>query len=369
MYEQHKDGEISALQSFIIIINIMIGTGIMGISRSVAEVSQQDAWISVFINGIFISFIMIIIVYTISKFPQYNFLQYTSYLLSKPIGYLITLAFTLYGLLVVALVIRFLTEMVITWLLPNTPSWIINFVIALTTLYMTKNGATILARFNEVIVFMLIPFGLLVFIALPQSSFINLRPIGGSGISNILKGIMPSFFAFAGYEELLVYYPYISDKQRPIMKQSAIAVFIVGLFYTLTVMAHIALYGPQEIRQVLYPSINYLMAVEFPIVERMEIFYATFWTFTVLATIGIQYLASCILLQNIFSTKKTSFFVYIVLPIVFTLSLIPQDTTEVISFSEKIGKLNIFFGLLLPIILFLMYFIRGGKNKKYEKNN
>lgn len=368
MYQKYKNGEISAIQSFIIILSVSIGAGILGLSRVVAEVAQQDAWISVLINGFFISCIMVMMVYTISKFPQYNFLQYTCYLLSTPLGYLVAISYSVYSTLVTAVVIRFLSEMVYTWLLPNTPLYIINFIIIATIVYMNKNGITALARFAETLAFLLIPFALLIFIGLPEASLINLRPIGGAGLRAIFKGILPSFFSFAGYEVLLIYYPYISDKQRPIMKYSVSALLMITVFYTAAVMSQIALYGPQEISQVLYPSINYLTAVDFPVIERTEIFFTIFWTFTVLVTIGIQYLAGCIVLQNIFSTRKTSFFVYLLSPVVYLLSLYPQNTAEVMEYGDKVGNLNIFFGLLLPLILLIMYLIKGRKDN-YEENN
>lgn len=368
LYNKNRNGEISAMQSFAILVNMIIGTGILGLSRSVAEVSKQDAWISVFINGLFITFMVVIIIYTISKFPKYNFLQYSCYLLSKPLGYIFSFCYTVYGIFLTVTVISFLSEMVSTWLLLDTPNYIIKLLVVLTIVYMTKNGLTILARFNECILFLLIPLALLIFVGLPEASLVNLKPIGGSGLSNILKGVLPSFYAFAGYETLLVYYPYISNKQKPVMKYSVLAIISVTLFYTATVMAQIALYGPDEIQVVLYPSINYLTSVTTPVIERTELFFTVFWIFTVIATAGIQYLSSGILLQNIFRTKKTNFFIYAFAPIIYFLSLLPPNIATVIDLGEKMGNANIIFGLMLPILLFIMYLIRG-RNHSYEKNN
>ncbi|SNT10164.1 spore germination protein (amino acid permease) [Anaerovirgula multivorans] len=367
MYQKYRNGEISAIQLHILIISFLICAGVLDLSRLVGAVSQQDAWISVFINGLFISFIMIIIVYTISRFPQYNFLQYISYLLGKPLGYLVAISYCFYAALVTATIIRLLSEMIYTWLLPNTSIYILNFIIVITALYMIRNGLTVLARFNEVIVFMLIPFFVLIFVGLPEASLINLRPIGGAGIVNILKGVVPSFFAFGGSEIVLVYYPYISDKQKPIMKYSVISIMLVTAFYTALVISQMAFYGPQEIQQVLYPSISYLSASIFPVIERLELFFTIFWIFTVLATIGIQYLASCIVLQNIFVAKKTSFFAYILAPVIYLLSLYPQNTAEVVDFGDTIGKIYTFYGLALPLLLLIMYFIK--EKKSIDKKN
>ncbi len=368
MYNKNSNGEISAMQSFSILINMIVGTGILGLSRSVAEISQQDAWLSVLINGIFITFIVVIIVYTISKFPKYNFLQYSCYLLSKPLGYIFVFCYAIYGIALTVTVISFLSEMISTWLLFNTPSYIIKLLIVLTVVYMTKNGLTILARFNECIIFLLIPLALLIFVGLPEASLVNLKPIGGSGLSNILKGALPSFYAFAGYETLLVYYPYISNKQKPIMKYSVIAIISVTLLYTAMVMTQIALYGPDEILTVLYPSINYLTSVTTPVFERTELFFTVFWIFTVIATSGIQYLSSAILFQNIFKTKKINFFVYAFAPIIYVLSLLPQNVAVVTDLGEKMGNANIVFGFLLPILLFIMLLIKR-RNHNGEKNN
>ncbi len=368
LYRKYNNGEISALQFFVFIINIIVGTGILNLSREVAEVSKQDAWISVLFSGIFISFIVIIIIFTVSKFPKHNFLKYTSYLLSKPLGYFITFSYIIYSVLFTGIVIAYICEMTATWLLNETPIYIIRLILVLTIVYMIRNGLTSLARFAQITIFFLIPFTLLIFVGLPEIHLINLRPIGGSGVVNIMKGVLPSFFTFAGYETLLVYYPYISDKQKPIMRNSVLAILVVTLIYTLTVMAEIALFGPEEILTVLYPSINYLTSVNTPIIERSEIFFTTFWIFTALTSAGIQYFTSSVLLQNIFNTKKTSVFTYALAPIVFFISISPRNTTVVAKLVGKIGNASIFFGFLLPIILFIMYLIKG-KDKNNEKDN
>ncbi|WP_026476264.1 GerAB/ArcD/ProY family transporter [Alkaliphilus transvaalensis] len=367
MYQKYTGGEISAIQAYIIIVSIMIGTGILNLARVVSEVSKQDAWISVLINGIFISLIIGLITYTVGRFPELNFLQYCSYLLSKPIGYLISFAYIIYSIAFTATIISFLTEMASTWLLPNTPIFIISFIIVITGVYMIQHGLTVLARYNEVIVFLLIPLALLIFVGMPEVRLINLRPVGATGITAILKGVVPSFYAFAGYEVIMIYYPYISNKSKHITKYSVLSILLVTIFYTATVISQIALYGHEEIQHVLYPSINYLRAVDFPFIERMELFFTIFWTLTVLGTVGLQYFATSIVLQSVFKNKTTRFFTYLLAPLVFGLSLYPQNTPQVADIGSIIGNLNFFFGILLPIILFIMCIIREGRRKNEQK--
>lgn len=307
---------------------------------------------------------MALIIMTVKKYPKDNFLSLNIRLLSKPIGYLITISYALYAILATSTIIRFLIEMVHTWLLKTTPISVVAFLIVATAIYMVRNGLSIVARYNEVLFFTLFFFFLLIAVALPETQLINLRPVGGSGIVNILKGVIPSFYAFGGYEVMLIYYSYISNKEKPILKFSCISILAVTLFYTATVLSQIALFGPDELYQVLYPSMNYLRAIDFPVIERMELFFTILWCFTVLGTISIQYLAACVLSQLVFKPVKTSTFSYIYAPIIFILALIPRNTAQLVEFSDYIGYMNIFYGLVLPLALFIMSIIKGGK-----KNN
>ncbi len=367
MYRKYVNGEITAMQSYIIVISIMIGTGILGLSRIVSQISRQDAWISVMINGIVISLVMACMIYTVRKYPKDNFLQFTSKILTRPIGYLLTIIYIAYAVIATGIIIRFLLEMVRTWLLHKTPMWVLSFLVVITIIYMVKNGLTVVARFNEVLFFTLFFFFLLILVAIPELELVNLQPVGGSGIVNILKGTLPSFYAFGGYEVILVYYTYISDKEKPILKYSVLSVLGVTAFYTITVIAQIALFGPDELERVLYPSMNYLRAVDFPVFERMELFFTVFWCFTVIGTVGLQFLAACILSKMLFKTKTTHVFTYIYAPLIFIISLYPKNTAHLVELSDYVSYLNILFGFVLPILLFVLTLIKGG-NKSNAKN-
>lgn len=358
MISKYSNGEITSGQSYIIIVSIMVGTGVLGLARSVATISQQDAWISVLINGIGISLVMGIIISVISKFPNCTFFQYTSFLLSKPLAYGTAFLYGIYSVITTALVVRYLSEMVGTWYLPRTPMIVVSFLTVSTLVYLTKDGLTLVGRFNEIVVFSIVPFIFLVFPSLSEATLLNLKPVGGAGIVNIVKGVIPSFYAFGGYESILFIYPFIANKTKNNLKYSVLSVMFVTILYTTIVASQIALFGHQEITDILYSFINYLDVLDFPIIERIEIFFTFFWTFAVLGTLTIQYIAGCIAFQGITKSKKVNVFVYLFAPIIFFLSLFPKNSAQVVTFSDIVGKASIGFGIVLPILLLLMYMIK-----------
>ncbi len=363
MINRYRDGEITSGQLYIMIVSIMIGTGVLGLSRAIAEFAQQDAWISVIINGIIISLTTAMAIYVAQKHPEMNFIQYTAKLLSKPIAYLILFTYSVYAVLSTGLIIRFLSDMVGTWFLPRTPTIIVTFIIIASTVYIVKDGLTLVGRFNEIIVLSILSFIILIFPSLSKASVLNLMPVGGSGVVNILKGVLPSYYSFAGFEIVLLFYPLVSNKNPKILKYSVFSILFVTLFYTITVASQIALFGYIEIKDILYVSINYLDVLDTPVIERIEIFFAIFWTFSVFGTISIQYIAASIGLQSIFNTKKTSFFTYLFAPLIFIIALLPRNTVEVAAYSDILGKITIFFGIIIPVLLYIMYHLRGGKMK------
>ena len=367
MIRKYGTGDISSGQCYIMLINIMVGTGILSLARSVALISKQDAWISVTLSGIGICCITGIIVLLSSKFPEHTFLEYASILLTKPIAYMIIFLYGVYAVLTTSLIIRIACDMINTWFLLRTPLFVVSFIIVSSIIYITKDGLTLVGRFNEIVILSIVPFILLIFPSLSKASILNLMPIGGSGFINIIKGTTPAFYAFGGYEVLFLIYPYISNKNKNNLRNSVLSVFFVTLLYVSIVASQVALFGYQEIADILYPSIDYLDVLDFPIIVRIEIFFTFFWIFTVLGTIAVQYIAGCIAFRSIFKTRKISNYVYILSPIVFALSLFPKNSLEVQSFAKVMGKANIGFGIMLPFLLLLIY-IAKRKKVHYEKD-
>ncbi|QNO15993.1 endospore germination permease [Alkalicella caledoniensis] len=367
MFNKYTKGQITAIQFYIVIISIMIGTGILNLATQVTKISMQDAWISVLIAGILVCIFTYLSIFIASHFDEMTFFQYFSYLLSKPVTYVISILYFIYSLVVTSAVLRSLADMISTWFLPRTPLWVIILIAILTAVNLTKDGITIVARFSQILFYTLFPMLPLILVSINKLSLLNVMPVGGTGFATIAEGALPSVFTYAGYEIVLFIYPLIANKNKNIVKTSVLCVFMVTLIYTLTVFTQIALFGYQELQTILYPTINYLDVVDFLIIERIEVFFSIFWIYTVIATIIIQFFVGTYVLQKTFSTSSNGIFVYIFSPVVFFLSLYPKNAMMLGSIKEYIGYANLFFGIALPLILLLMFLVRGRKVKIDEK--
>ncbi|SES68079.1 GerAB/ArcD/ProY family transporter [Anaerobranca gottschalkii] len=368
MFNKYNEGEITSTQFYILIVSFIIGTGILTLATSVCQVAKQDGWISVLITGIFVSLFTYISIFVASRFKNLSFLQYSSYLLSKPIGFLISFSYFIYAILMSAALLRSLSEMVVTWFLPRTPIYITILITLITVVNIAKDGMTFVARFCQAIFLLIIPLVLLLFIPITEISFINIMPIGGAGISKILEGTIPSFFSYAGYEMTLFLYPFIANKNKNIAKTSSLCILSITLLYTFLIITQTALFGPEELQTLMYPTITYLDVKDVLIIERIEIVFSILWIFKVLTTIIIQFYLATLQLQALLNTKTNSIFAYILTPVVFILTLYPRNVMELNLFKEKLSYYNIFIGLVLPLVLLIMIYIKGeGINKNGKK--
>ena len=367
MFNKYNEGEITAGQFYVLIISMMIGTGILNLASEVSKISLQDAWISVFIAGLVVCVFTYLSIFLASRFKELTFLQYSSYLLSKPIAYLISILYFIYAIVVTSTILRSLSDMIMVWFLPRTPPWVIVLITLLTVVSIAKDGLTLVARFSQVLFFVLIPLVIFIFVPFNELSILNVMPVGGTGFMLIAEGTLPSIFAYSGYEIVLFLYPFIANKNKNISKTSAACVLLVTLVYTATVFTQIALFGYKELQIFLYPTINYLDVVDFIIIERIEIFFSILWIFTVIATVIIQFYTGTLVLQSIFNTRTNSLFAYILTPIVFFMALYPKNSVELGLIKGIIGHVNLFFGIALPLILVIMLLIKGQGSKNNEK--
>src|SRR5690625_5106021 len=84
---KYSDDKIGRLELTIALPSIIIGVDILSLPRDVAGATlYSDGWVSILIGGIIFTFIAILGVKLSTKFSNQSFLEYTSYLLTKPVA-------------------------------------------------------------------------------------------------------------------------------------------------------------------------------------------------------------------------------------------------------------------------------------------
>ena len=140
---------------------------------------------------------------------------------------------------------------------------------------------------------------------------------------------------------------------------SITTLYLIAFFITL------AGFGLIGLKREIWPAISIIREVELPgfFIENVDGILFSGWIIIVFATLGPYIYTTSVVLSNIFNTAKHNYFVLLSIPIILTISLIPQNIGEVYSINKIVLKyLGTFVLIICPLILYIIAPIKkGGK--------
>ena len=205
--ENNKD-IVSTNQMILIIAMAMVGTGILTLPRDLAEAVPYDHWIVLLAGGLVAIVVVSIHAWIIKLEPGKQYFQILCNSLSKPIAYVVGLAYIIYFVVLIGLLTRLFGEVIKVFLLVKTPIEVINISILICCIYLSRKGVEVLGRF----VIVLFPVVIIVIIFLFSLSFVktdfrNLLPVFEITFTEILRSIPITVLSFLGLEMILFLAP------------------------------------------------------------------------------------------------------------------------------------------------------------------
>lgn len=296
---------ITTAQAVVIIVNYILGTGILTLPRaSVEKVKTPDVWLSVILGGILAMVSGVIMVKLSQQFPDKTFYQYSQDIVGKWIGRLLSFLIIGYFLTTSAFQIRSMAEVISFFLLEGTPTWAIVMPFMWIGLYLIMSGINSIARMFEIIfpitffIFLLISF-----MSIGIFEIDNLRPVLGLGIKPVLDGVV-----------------------------------------TRT-----------------WPTIDLMRSFEISglIFERFESLLLVIWIMQTFATYTISYYAAALGLAQLFK-KSIHPFIFALIPIIYIIAMTSKNINDLLKLGDMLGNAALFLFGLLPLLLLIIKRLKGG---------
>ncbi|EJT17583.1 TPA: GerAB/ArcD/ProY family transporter [Bacillus anthracis] len=296
---------ITTAQAVVIIVNYILGTGILTLPRaSVEKVKTPDVWLSVILGGILAMVSGVIMVKLSQQFPDKTFYQYSQDIVGKWIGRLLSFLIIGYFLTTSAFQIRSMAEVISFFLLEGTPTWAIVMPFMWIGLYLIMSGINSIARMFEIIfpitffIFLLISF-----MSIGIFEIDNLRPVLGLGIKPVLDG---------------------------------------GVTRT-------------------WPTIDLMRSFEISglIFERFESLLLVIWIMQIFATYTISYYAAALGLAQLFK-KSIHPFIFALIPIIYIIAMTSKNINDLLKLGDMLGNAALFLFGLLPLLLLIIKRLKGG---------
>ncbi|MGI5839673.1 MAG: GerAB/ArcD/ProY family transporter [bacterium] len=355
-----ENKKLTSFQMFTFLSGIIIGTGILSLPRVLAEIAGHDLWLSLLLAGGLVSGSGVVIVLICRRFPEANVFEISEILLGRIAGKTIILYYIVFSLAGAVVVTRVFADLARTYSFLQTPRALFAALLVLLAAYILRHDLIVLARYSELVFYLLFPTLAFYFLEFDQINFLNFLPIGAAGTGNIVRAVLPSLYSFFGFEFMVVFHPYLQQPKSD-MKIMGAVIAVVLLSYLLSVFAIIGYFGEIRAISLNWPVLNYLKNIRLPFFDRVEQLFLFLWLHSIIITISGTLLVAVQGITHLLRLRHHKFTLPVVIPLLFAMTFLPANITETYKAVDVVSYASIGGMFIIPILLYLTAWVRGGK--------
>lgn len=359
-----EKGIISSSQLLFMIIGfIQAGNLLLAFSSGVLK---HDGWLAL-IAALVLS-IPIALSYAVlsNQFPGKNLVQINDLIYGPYLGKLISISYIMIFLSLVSLNLRFFSDFLITYIMPETPIWAILIILTFVCAWAVRGGIEVIARCSFVIVAIasIIILSTTV-LMLGDMELKNFLPIFDLPLKDFIHGVHIIFsIHYLEIVAFLMVMAYVNKSNQ--VKFSMLAGLVLGAFSILILeVRNIAVLGrvSEIVSSPSFITVRYLSVAE--VFTRMEMLVAIMLIMTVFLKVSILYYGVVIGTAQILKLRT---FVPLVIPIgiiAIILAMISVDSSmEMFDLGKNFWPIFIVPFLLVPVLSLLIARIRGLPGKR-----
>jgi spore germination protein len=359
--------EITALQATTILISTIIGVGVLPLPLFAVRAGETSAPF-VTLTGIVLAAIgLMILTYLGIRHPQKTIITYSQDIIGKWLGNIFSIFVIFFFLILTSLTAREFGAVVVTGVLRETPLEVTVIVMLLLASISCRNNINVFAYIHNLYVPMILaPVLIVVAFSLKNANLLYLRPIFlGNDIRNMAGGMLTVSALFQGSFIITMIIPSMKSPNKA-MKASFFGILISGGLYLLIVIATVAIFGPEEIKQIFWPTLELARTTAVPgnILQRMDIIFLAVWVLAVFTTLFSSYYFTIHSIKELFRLKDHKVLSYFILPFVFFLAMTPQNILHMYEIIQLIGRMGLLITIMYPAFLLLIDFLKSWRRKK-----
>lgn len=357
----NKDPKVSNIQIRGLIVSTVVGVGVLSLPSSLAHIVGRSGWMVIIISGLLMVPLLIVINQIFKDYPGKDFFEIGKLTLGNFIFTICLVIMLAYFVVFLSFVVRNLGELIKAFLLPTTPLEIIILTFILATSYIACYEIDVITRAGYFIYPMILIFALIVvLISLPKSDFTNLLPVFPVDLKFFPKGISAALFSFAGFEMILFALPYVEERENTI-NSSILAIGTVTAIYLSIFIMTLSHFSIEQIQRQTFSVLVLAKLVDLPgyFLENLDGLVMAIWVIVVFGTMAPAYFAAGKVLSKLFKTKSHKYFIWALVPVIYWVSLLPQNAVQV---SSTMGRyfniLAIISIVIVPLLIFFTGYIR-----------
>ena len=346
------------------IVSLFIGSSFLYLPNSIIKVARQDSWISCILGTIYPIYILIIANYMCKKFPEDNILKLSKKYFGKFCGSILNFIFISFFLFIVTGELAGFSNAYRVYSTPFLKEYQVFLIALLPIAYITYKGIKSLGRLNEIGIWLNILLVLLLIPALKYGSILNLLPVSGSGLTNIIMGSKETAYNYTGMEMVFLIYPFLQDKKK-LLNCSIVGLSIVVFIYTFIVFTTIFYLGIKTSPKYSWPVLALSDTIQIPIINSFRFIFITIWAFIAFKCIATYYFAVSYGLNQLIKKISAKTFTLLLYPLIILLSFLYKNQVMRKFYLGKLISIYVIFNLIfITTVAILVHFKKGDNIEK-----
>jgi len=357
----YRRQQVSPYLLFFIITGSQIGVGVLGFQRIIAKDAGYDAWISVIIAGLVVH-LVVWLMYKLLTASNGDIIDAHNQFFGKVIGSTLSLVIMIYYLIACISVLRLYIEIVQVWMFPTLPTWVLSTLILLLCYYIVSGGFRVVTGIAFLSgVFTALLYALLFHLPLKYVHIDNLLPVLDHSFKDLLLSAKQSIYTMAGFEILLMVYPFIRNGNKS-QKFAQYGVAFSSLIFTLSAITTFLLLSEKQIEHIIWSRIYIAKLIHFPFLERFEYILISTFLIKVISILALLLWSTSRGVKLIFKFKQK----YILILISFISIIVCQllNTRYILNiFVDFTSKISLWlFYVYIPLFSILYIFTKSGRS-------
>lgn len=352
--------QITVLQASAVTISTIVGVGVLALPLAAVKAADAGAPLVTFL-GMLLAFVGLFFMTRLGmRFPNDSYIEYSEVIIGKWLGRIGSLISIAFFAVLSSLVAREFGEVVVTAVLKHTPLEVTVLVMLLLAAFSSRRNIMTFAYIHLFYSpFILIPALLIVALSLKNADMINVLPVIGNEIRGIPAGIITLSTMFQGYFIMMMVIPAMCKPERA-MRSSIWAMLITGVLYILIVTATVSVFGAEETKKLLWPTLELAKATSLPanVLERLDAVFLAVWVTAVFTSLFSCYYFTIYSISKLFRLADHGMMSFFILPILFVLAMLPQSLVQLNEVNGLISKFGLLITIVYPGVLLIIAVLR-----------
>ncbi|WP_042461992.1 GerAB/ArcD/ProY family transporter [Neobacillus dielmonensis] len=357
---------ITTYQAAAILISTIIGVGVLPLPLFAVQAGDTGAPLVTLLGMVLGAIGLFILTFLGIRHPEKTIITYSEDIIGKVLGRICSLFVILFFFVLTGLAAREFGEVVVTGVLQETPLEVTVIVMLLLACISCRNAINVFSYIHNFYLPMLVaPVLIVVALSLKNADPLYLRPIIGTNLPHMLFGTLTISALFQGSFIITMIIPFMKNPKKAI-KASLFGISISGGLYLLLVIATVAVFGAEEIKQIFWPTLELARTTALPgnVLQRLDVIFLAVWVTAVFTTLFSSYYFTIYSIQQLLHLQDHKMLSCSIFPFVFISAMLPQNLIQMYEFIKFVGRVGLLITILYPGILLIIDFIKNRRRKE-----